>query len=69
MKKLLPIVAAAALSACSTAGPFVMNIGSNGTGGLTVEKCMVHMNALLGVVSNSDCSNNTVQVVGSPQAK
>lgn len=49
------------LSGCSTAGPFVTNIGNDGRGGLLVEKCMVHMNAFLGVVSNSDCSNMNVQ--------
>ena len=62
MKTLLLICAAALLSGCSTAGPFVTNIGNDGRGGLTVEKCMVHLNAFMGVVSNSDCTNMNIQL-------
>ena len=56
------IVGTAALAGCSTAGPFVTNIGNDGRGGITVEKCMVHLNAFMGVVSNSDCTNMDVQL-------
>lgn len=50
------------LSGCSTAGPFVTNISSDGAGGLTIEKCMVHLNAFMGVVSNSDCLNTSIHL-------
>lgn len=56
------LIAVLFLSGCSTAGPFVTNISNDGRGGLTIEKCMVHLNAFLGVVNNSDCTNTSVNV-------
>ena len=56
------VATAIALTGCSTAGPFVTNLSSDGGGGITVEKCMVHMNAFLGVVSNSDCTNTSIRL-------
>jgi hypothetical protein len=50
------------LSGCSTAGPYVTNISSDGGGGLTVEKCMAHMNAFLGVISNSECTTTNIKL-------
>lgn len=63
MKKLVVglILGALALSGCSTAGPYVTNISSDGTGGLIVEKCMIHYNPM-GWVNNSDCTNTTIKV-------
>lgn len=65
------ILALLALSGCSTAGPFVMGISSDGTGGITVEKCLVHFNAFLGVVSNSDCNNENIRLatISTPEQK
>ncbi len=52
MKKfILPILAAAVLSGCTTAGPFVTNISSDGKGNLVVEKNTVHMNPFTGAIS------------------
>ncbi len=50
------------LSGCSTAGPFVTGISSNGKGGLVVEKSNVEYNWLLGVVSNKDTTSSTIQI-------
>ena len=61
MKKIFVIstlmVIAAELVGCSTAGPFVTNISSDGAGGLTVEKCLLHFNGWNGNMSNTDCTN------------
>ena len=51
------------LSGCSTAGPFVTNISSDGKGGLIIEKQKVQYNYLLGVVSNEGSSTTEIKVV------
>jgi type IV secretion system protein VirB7 len=50
------------LSACTTAGPYVTNISSDGDNGLTVEKCSVHMNAFMGTVSTGDCTSQNIKL-------
>ena len=42
------------LAGCSTAGPFVTNISSDGNGGLVVEKSYIQYNGFTGTVSNKD---------------
>jgi hypothetical protein len=69
MKTLFLVCTLALLSGCSTAGPFVTNIGNDGRGGITVEKCMVHLNAFMGVVNNSDCTNMDIQLTTLPSDK
>lgn len=56
------------LTGCSSAGPFVTSISNDGRGGLTVEKCMAHFNAFLGVVNNSECSSVNISL-GNPDRK
>lgn len=56
------VLAVASLGACSTAGPYVTNISSDGDWGLTVEKCKVHMNAFMGTVSTGDCSTQNLKL-------
>lgn len=53
---------AASLGACTTAGPYVTNISSDGNYGLTVEKCSVHMNAFMGTVSTGDCTSQNLKL-------
>ncbi len=49
---------------CTSAGPFVTNISSDGKGNLIVEKNTVHMNAFMGTVSSGDHPmTQTIQVV------
>ena len=63
MKRLsLIAIAAFAITGCTTAGPFVTNISSDGAGGLTVDKCSVQMNAFMGTVSNKDCTTQNVRL-------
>ena len=50
------------LSACTNAGPFVTNISSDGNRGLIIEKCQVHMNALMGTVSNDNCTSTSIYI-------
>jgi len=53
--------AVAVLTGCTTAGPFVTNISSDGRGNLIVEKNTVHMNAFTGAVSSGETP--TVQTI------
>ncbi|MDR3126217.1 MAG: hypothetical protein LBT92_01130 [Rickettsiales bacterium] len=53
MKKLVLI---AALSACTSAGPYVTYISSDGNKGIVVEKCMVRMSAFTNAISNDSCT-------------
>lgn len=50
------------LQACTSAGPYVTNISSDGNNGLTVEKCTVHMNAFMGTVSTGDCTSQNIKL-------
>jgi len=56
------VLFACALQACTTAGPYVTNISSDGNYGLTVEKCTVHMNAFMGTVSTGDCTSQIIKL-------
>jgi type IV secretion system protein VirB7 len=63
MKRLsLIALAAVAITGCTTAGPFVTNVSSDGAGGLNVDKCSVQMNAFMGTVSNKDCSTQDLKL-------
>ena len=50
------------LTACTTAGPYVTNISSDGANGLNIEKCKVELNAFLGVISTGECSNSALKL-------
>ena len=50
------------ISGCTTAGPYVTNISSDGANGLNIEKCKVELNAFLGVVSTGDCSSSSLKL-------
>jgi hypothetical protein len=60
--------AIAALTGCSTAGPFVTSISSDGKGNLVVERNTVHINGLTGVISmDENPTTQVVKVVPEPQ--
>ena len=68
MKKIIQIavtgimtIAIGALTGCSTAGPFVTSVSSDGKGDLVVEKNTIHINGFTGMVSMGE--NPTTQVV------
>jgi len=48
------------LSGCSSAGPYVTNISSDGAGGLIIEKCGAVMNGFTGTVSTGVCSTHQI---------
>ncbi len=50
------------IAGCSSSGPFVTNISSNGHGGLIVEKCKSDFNAMSGTASTGNCSTNEIQL-------
>ena len=66
--KRLAILAVLGLTGCSTAGPFVTNISSDGQGGLVVEKCMVQFNGFLGTISNQEATTTRIYLGNLPQA-
>ena len=51
-----------AVAGCSTAGPFVTNISSDGNGGLVIEKTYVQYNGFTGTVSNKDQSSTNIKL-------
>lgn len=55
MNKLLFILMALALQACTYAGPYVTNISRTKKRELKVEKCMVEHN-ILGTISTKNCT-------------
>lgn len=54
------------LAGCSTAGPFVTNISSDGRGGLNIEKQKVQYNMFLGVVGTVETTNSNIQLSNPP---
>ena len=59
---IMSILLAMSLTACTTAGPYVTNISSDGKGGLNIEKCGVKMNGFTGTVSTSECTSQQIQL-------
>jgi type IV secretion system protein VirB7 len=50
------------VTGCTTAGPYVTNISSDGANGLNIEKCKVELNMFLGVVNTGDCYSSTLRL-------
>ena len=64
MKLVLAIPLFALLAAgCTTAGPFVTSISSDGRGNLIIEKSMVQLNNFTGTVSNHDSTTTTIRLL------
>ena len=57
------------LTACTTAGPYVTSISSDGNDGLNVEKCMVQMNAHMSTVSTVSCTSSHIKLGSTPAKK
>ncbi|MNF04254.1 hypothetical protein D3C80_2037300 [compost metagenome] len=53
---------AATLTGCTTAGPYVTNISSDGRNGLNIEKCAVKLNAFMGTVSTTECTSQNLRL-------
>jgi type IV secretion system protein VirB7 len=50
------------LTGCSSAGPYVTNVSSDGNNGLNVEKCSVEFNSFTGTISNTNCSSQHIKL-------
>lgn len=63
MKKVLALLLlTTATAACTTAGPYVTGITSDGNNGLYIEKCHVKLNSFAGTIANSGCTSQHVKV-------
>lgn len=62
MKKISILIIACLTTACTTAGPYITNVSSDGANGLNIEKCKVQYNAFLGVISTGDCSTSIIKL-------
>lgn len=62
MKVITILFVSSLLAGCTTAGPYVTNISSDGANGLNIEKCKVELNAFLGVVNTGDCTSSTLKL-------
>jgi type IV secretion system protein VirB7 len=60
MKKLILIAMLLFSFGCTSAGPYVTNISSDGAGGLIIEKCGTDMNAFTGAVSTGGCTSHKI---------
>ena len=56
------VLAILSLTACSTAGPYVTNLSSDGNNGLNVEKCTVQMNSFMRTVSTGECTSQNIKL-------
>jgi hypothetical protein len=61
----LLVLAALVIAGCTTAGPYVTDVGLDGEGNLMVHKNTVVFNAFFGTVSNGD--KPTVYTVKMPK--
>ena len=62
MKTIMIVALAFTISACTTAGPYVTNISSDGNNGLNIEKCAVHLNSFMGTVSTGECTSQNIKL-------
>jgi type IV secretion system protein VirB7 len=66
MKKLAILIAIplmlVTLTGCTTAGPFVTNISSDGRGGLNIEKARVKLNFWTNGLETCETTNSSIQL-------
>ena len=60
--KITALCLLAVLGGCTTAGPCVTNISSDGRNGLNIERCAVKLNAFMGTVSTTECTSQNLQL-------
>jgi len=65
---LIGVVAFIGIS-CSTAGPFVTGISSDGKGGLIVQKGYVEHNSWTGQIVNKEAGESTIKIFPEKEAK
>ncbi len=62
-KKIALVLGVVLISGCTTAGPFVTSISSDGRGGLIVQKGYAEYNMWLGVMGNKEAGESKIQVL------
>lgn len=62
-KSLFLILSVILISGCSTAGPFVSNISSDGKGNLIIEKQRIKHDGFSGIISTEDTTTQTIRVI------
>lgn len=51
------------ISGCSTAGPFVTNVSTDGRGNLIIEKQTLVHDGFAGIISTKDLTTSTIQII------
>jgi len=51
-----------AICGCTTAGPFVTNISSDGEGGLIIQKGYAEFNYFVGVLGNKEAGESSIKI-------
>jgi len=60
--RILLLASVILLVGCSTAGPFVTSISSDGRGNLIVDKAHVEFNSFVGTISTKDATSSTINL-------
>lgn len=63
MKRLIILILCLFIGGCSTAGPFVTSISSDGKGNLIIEKQKVLYNWLFGVISTEELTTSNIRII------
>lgn len=63
MRKLLILSIVVLLTGCTSAGPYVTNIASDGKNGLNIEKCMVRYYSIIGILSTGECTVQNIKII------
>ncbi len=61
MKYAVMFLAVVMLAGCSTAGPFVTGISSDGKGGLIIQKGYVEHNSWTGQINNKEAGESVIK--------
>lgn len=71
MQKILILVGFVTLFliGCSTVGPFITNISSDGQGNLTIERAKVEINSFTGTITMVEPSKRTIKVFSEGKEK
>ena len=69
VKCAIVLIALTILGGCTSAGPFITNISSDGRGNLIVEKSRIKYNGFMGTISNEGGTTTTIRVIPEDKTK
>lgn len=58
----IALLAIIGLTGCTTAGPFITGISSDGRGGLIIQKSFVEYNGFMGTIGNKEAGESTIKI-------